>query len=95
MPRKKSKAHLVEAPILPIIDYLVEALILPIIDYLVQALILPIIDYPPASTHALGRNQLRRLPMVQKATLRLATNQRHPYTMDTKISMNKHPNQQT
>ena len=51
--------------------------------HLVKTLILPIIDYPPIPTHALSNKQISKLQKIQNKSLRFATNQRYPYTLNT------------
>ena len=51
--------------------------------HLIKTLILPILDYPPIPTHNLSKTQISKLQTTQNKALRYATNQRHPYTLNT------------
>ena len=59
--------------------------------HLIKALVLPILDYPPIPTHTMSKTQITKLQKVQNKALRFATNQRHPYTMNT-IQIHEHTN---
>ena len=52
--------------------------------HLVKAFVLPTLDYPPIPTHTLSKTQTRKLQKIQNKALRFATNQRYPYTMNTR-----------
>lgn len=52
--------------------------------HLVKALVLPVLEYPPIPTHALSNRQVSRLQKIQNKALRFATNQRYPYTLNTR-----------
>ena len=52
--------------------------------HLIKALILPLLDYPPIPIHTLSKTQLRKLQLTHNKALRFATNQRYPYTMNTR-----------
>lgn len=52
--------------------------------HLVKALVLPVLEYPPIPTQALSNRQISRLQKIQNKALRFATNQRYPYTMNTR-----------
>lgn len=52
--------------------------------HLIKILILPLLDYPPIPTHTLTKTQLGKLQRTQNKALRFATNQRYPYTMNTR-----------
>ncbi|MPC41495.1 hypothetical protein E2C01_035088 [Portunus trituberculatus] len=41
-------------------------------------------DYPPIPIHTLSKTQLKKLQITQNKALRFATNQRYPYTMNTR-----------
>ena len=52
--------------------------------HLVKALVIPILDYPPVPIHTASVNQTKILQKLQNKALRFATNQKYPYTRNTK-----------
>ena len=59
--------------------------------HLIKTLILPLLDYPPIPIHTLSKTQIRKFQKTQNKALRLATDLRYPYTMNTR-EIHEHTN---
>lgn len=51
---------------------------------LIKSLVLPILEYPPIPIVSLSKTQISKLQKIQNRALRFATNQRYPYTLNTR-----------